>query len=264
MKRRPVQIALALVLALIATGAVYAYVKHADQRAVAGKQAVDVQLVVKPIPAGISGKDLRDGGYLQIDHLPSDSVPADAVRSIGSDLLDQVTTSDIAAGQVLLPQMLGTKTPTTSGLPIPKNKMAVSIAVDAPADVAGYVQPGAQIAVFDTVILTGPHKVAGDNSNGSKDDNWTTKLLLPRVDVLAASAGAPSKENAGMNNGTASQQLLVTVAVDQTEAQRLIHETERGNLYLALLSQSSVTAPGPGIDSQGTDTPVFPDWAHAS
>ena len=264
MKRRSVQIGLAIVLALVATVAVYSYVKRADQRAVAGKQAVAVQLVVRAIPAGTTGKDVRDKGYLQVDKLPADSVPADAVKSISDAMLDQVATADIAPGQVLLPQMLGSRTPTTSGLPIPKGMLAVSVQLSAPADVAGYVQPGSEIAVFDTFIMVSKGDVSGDNSGSGKDDNWTTKLMLPRVEVLAVSTGAPSKTDTGLTSHASTQQLLVTVAVTQVDAQRLIHETVRGNLYLGLLSASSVTAPGLGVDNHSTQIPVFPDWGHAS
>jgi pilus assembly protein CpaB len=258
MKRRSVQLGLAIVLALIATVAVYSYVQRADQRAVAGAKAVSVAVVVKTIPAGTSGKDVQDGGYVRIDHLPAESVPADAVRTLTPEMFDQVATVDIPAGQVLLPQMLGTKAPTTSGLAIPKGKMAVTVAITAPADVAGYVQPGSEVAVFSTFILLSKNQIGGSDSS-DKADNWATKLLLPRVNVLAVSAGAPTKKNAGID-GAADTKLMVTLAVDQTEAQRLILTTERGNLYLALLSSSSVSRPGPGVDSHNLELPVFPDW----
>src|SRR5207244_390721 len=129
------------------------------------------------------------------------------------------------------------------------------------ADVAGYVQPGSQIVVFDTIKLLGPHKESGENSQGGATDNWFTKVLLPRVEVLAVSAAAPARTNVGTDGGG---QLLVTVAADQLEAQRLIHENTHGNLYLGLLSESSKTSTGSSVDNFGTENPVFPDWAHAS
>jgi len=261
MKRRSVQIALAVVLALIATVAVYSYVRQADERAVAGKEAVAVQVVARLIPAGTTGKDVRDGGFVRSERLPADSVPANAVTSISDAMLASVTTADIAPGLILLPEMMGQRTPTTSGLAIPKGKLAVSIQVSAQADVAGYVQPGSQIAVFNTFIMVQKGVGAGD---GSKEENWTTKLLLPRVDVLAVSSGAsPADTSKGIDAASGASNLMVTVAVDQVEAQRLIHVAQKGSLYLALLSATSETKPGPGVDNQSTQLPVFPDWATA-
>src|SRR3954452_690598 len=109
MKRRSVQIAMAIVLALVATVAVYSYVQRADQRAVAGKQAVNVWVVARAIPAGTAAKDVRDGTYLQSDPLPVDSVPADALKKITDDMLGDVATADIQPGQILLPQMFGSR-----------------------------------------------------------------------------------------------------------------------------------------------------------
>lgn len=266
MKRRSVQIALAVVLALIATVAVYGYVQRADQRAVAGKEAVTVQVVARLIPAGTSGKDVRDGGYLRSERLPADSVPPHAVTAVGDTMLERVATADIAPGLILLPEMLGQqRTPSTSGLAIPKGKLAVSVQVTAQADVAGYVQPRSQIAVFNTFIMVDKGGVgAGEGGGEEKQDNWTTKILLPRVDVLAVSSGAsPADTSKGIDAAAGAQSLMVTVAVTQVEAQRLIHVAQKGSLYLALLSATSQTAPGPGVDNHSTQIPVFPDWATA-
>lgn len=259
MKRRVLMIAAAIVLALVGTGAVYAYVGNADARALAGQKAVDVLIVDKLIPAGTKAGDARDSRLMHTDHLPATSVPQDAVASVGADWASQVATADIQPGQVVLRQMFGTKSPTTSGLAIPAGKMAVSVKMNIEADVASYVQPGSQIAVFDTfILLDGKTTPSGSKTAGDKSDNWATKLLLPRVDVLAVSQAAPDSKNAAAgNNGGSTTALLVTVAVNQTDAERLIQVAQTGMPYAALLSDSSVSAPAPGVDNQGRLGQVF-------
>jgi pilus assembly protein CpaB len=157
--------------------------------------------------------------------------------------------------------MFGAKTPTTSGLHIPAAEMAVSLKVTADADVAGYVQPGSQVAIFDTFILLDKNVPAGSKTGGDKTDNWATKLLLPRVDVLAVSQAAPSGTKDGLsgsnNSGSQTATLLVTLAVPQSDAERVIHVAQTGNPYLALLTSNSHSAPSAGVDNQGKLGPVF-------
>jgi len=259
MNRRVLMIIGAVVLALVGTGAVYSYVKHADTRALAGKQAVDVLIVNKRIPAGTSAESVRTGGYLRADHLPADATPQGSVKLIGTDWQSQVATADIQPGQVVLRSMFGAKVPTTSGLAIPAGKMAVSVKLTVDGDVAGYVQPGSQVAIFDTfILLDGKSVPSGSKSGSDKNDNWATKLLLPRVDVLAVSQGAPTGPKAGLadtNGGTAT--LLVTMAVNQMDAERLIHIAQTGMPYAALLSDTSNSAPAPGVDNHNRLGPVF-------
>jgi pilus assembly protein CpaB len=45
---------------------------------------------------------------------------------------------------------------------------------------------------------------------------------------------------------------MITVAVDQADAQRLIHVAQTGRLYFALLTGTSKIAPGSGVDNHGT------------
>jgi Flp pilus assembly protein CpaB len=123
--------------------------------------------------------------------------------------------------------------------------------VSTPGDVAGYVQPNSQIAIFDTFKLL---PKAGVAPPAGADANQATKVLLPRVQVLAVSSAAPKSTGAAAGAG----KLTVTVALNQVDAERLIHEQTLSQLYLALLSQSSKVSPAPGVDNLGYLGPLFP------
>jgi pilus assembly protein CpaB len=266
MRQRILMTVVAVILALVGTAAVYSYVRHADDRAVAGEQPVAVLIVDKLIPAGTSARAVKAGGYVHTDRVPAASVPHGSVKTIGARWGSDVATAAIRPGQVVLRPMFGAKVPTTSGLAIPKGKVAVSVELTTSGDVAGYVQPGSQIAVFDTFILMDGKDVpsGSSTSSGDKSDNWATKLLLPRVDVLAVSQAAPQSAKTGLDNTNGSQQtLLVTVALDQTDAERLIHVAQTGKPYAALLSDTSTTGAAPGVDNHNRLGPVFPGGIHA-
>jgi pilus assembly protein CpaB len=264
MRQRIVMTVVAVILAIVGTGAVYAYVRHADDRAVADDRPVAVLIVDKLIPAGTSARAVKAGDYVHTDRVPAASVPQGAVKTIGTGWGSDVATAAIRPGQLVLRPMFGAKVPTTSGLAIPAGKVAVSVELTTSGDVAGYVQPGSQIAVFDTFILMDKKDApSGSSTSSDKKDNWATKLLLPRVDVLAVSQAAPHNAKAGLDETNGSQQtLLVTVALDQTDAERLIHVAQTGKPYAALLSDTSDTGAAPGVDNHNRLGPVFPGGIH--
>jgi len=72
---------------------VYAYVKNADTRAVAGKQPIDVLIASKRVPAGTAAQDVRTGNYLRVDHLPADATPQGAIKAVGTDWESEPTNS---------------------------------------------------------------------------------------------------------------------------------------------------------------------------
>lgn len=263
MTRRILTIILAIALALIGTGAVLVYVKQADQRAIAGQKAVTVLVATQKIPAGTPASTALADGMLARQTLPASSVPADAVRSIGPALGALVMSADVPPGELLLRPVLVTSLLATSGLAIPSGMVAVTIPLCVPQAVANYVYPGSQVAVFDTVAVTG--SITSQSScNGtiqaSASAKIRTRIMLTRVTVLAIgeaaqpsqSAGATSATStvftqAGNNSSTSSTAtqgtVLVTLAVSQDDAERVITLAQAGLPWLALLTKSSTTGP---------------------
>jgi pilus assembly protein CpaB len=248
MNRRVLMIVLAVTLGLVGAVAIFAYLKNSDSRAVAGKQPTTVLVVDKRIPAGTTVKDILDGNYIKSEQVPASAKPADALARLSDLTASHVALADIQPGGIVLQQMFGRRPPTTSGLEIPNGMIAVSVPISTSADVAGYVQPGSEIAVFDTfVMLDDKGTPTGNKDQPTRRDNWNTRLLLARVPVLAVSQAAPS----GTKQAVASESLLVTIAVSQADAERVIHVAHTGSLYFALLSEGSKTSLTPGVDNQG-------------
>src|SRR5687768_11350870 len=98
MRRTMLVLGLALVLAALGTGAVFAYVRQADARAVAGKEAVSVLVAGARVPAGTTAADAVKGGLLRVDRMPRDTVPADALATVDSEVGPLVAGADIQPG----------------------------------------------------------------------------------------------------------------------------------------------------------------------
>jgi pilus assembly protein CpaB len=267
MKRRGLTITLAVLLAVIGTAGVLVYVKHANARALAGQRAVTVVIAKSLIPSGTSAGDAQDQGLLETETLPAASVPADALTAVTPAVSALVTDADLQPGQLLLRPMLVTAAQVTDGLAIPSGMVAVSILFCVPEAVAGNLHAGSQVAVFDTVVkgtsnvtaqaaCSGPHQsVSGDTAQ--------TKLILPKVTVLSVGSSSASGQGGSQSGGalggsssssgsSTQNSELVTVAVSQNDAERVIALTEDGLPYLALVNASSgLSTTTTGISAQG-------------
>ena len=259
MNRRIALIALAIVLALVGTFAVYAYAKSADNRAVADTKSATVLVTTKRIPAGTSWADTVKGKYVTAEHLPAGSVPASAVSDVAHAAIGKhaVAQADIAPGQVLLRQSYGTKVSQTGVLAIPKGDIAVSVQLPSNADVANYVAPGSDVIIFVTSQLKTKNKYAMTNGT----DLMVTRTVVPRATVIATSNTAPTAVagTTAASSTTSDSTTMLTLALSQYDAERVILAQGAGSLYLGLLSASSKVGQDGGVVNAGYFKPV-PVW----
>jgi pilus assembly protein CpaB len=250
MTRRILAITIAIVLAALGTAGGLFLVLSAESRAQNRiSNPVTVAIAAVRIPIGTSGAKIRAEDMVRLVKMPKDSVPADTMPEVSVELDKLVVTSNIAPGQVLLRANFGEQSTVTSGLPLPDGKMAVTVETGAPEQVAGYVQPGSQVAIFLTYTVVQP--------DGTRTSIERTRVLLAKVQVLAVGTYQQSRTNT--NAATRSASLLLTVAVTQVEAERLIEGLSHGTLYLGLLTDSVQVSPGSGVDNTdgGGGTPLF-------
>ncbi len=253
MKRRVLTLVLAVLIAGLGTVGVLAYIRKTDNRAVAGQQTVSVLVAGKAIPSGTAaGTALRDG-LLTSERLPADSVPSDAMRSITPGLSAKVLSADVQPGQMLLRPMLMADIQVTGGLAIPAGLVAVTMLLCPPAAVAGNIRAGSHVTVFDTYAAK-ESVSEQSNCNSSQQFNSTTqtRIVLSRVLVLSVGSAAASSQSSSTSStaqsssatsaaGSGSYALMVTVAVSQADAERIIEVTQAGLPYLGLLADSSQT-----------------------
>jgi pilus assembly protein CpaB len=243
MKNRAFIIILAVLLAVCGSAGVFLYVRSADSRAIAGQQAVTVLVAKERIPAGTSGDSLAD--LVEQQQMPKNSVPANTLSSVDTTVAGLVTSSEIAAGQLLTKPLFTEAASLAKGVSIPDGMIAVTVPTEPWQRAGGLVQRGSKVAIFDTfTVLEGKGNTpAGDGLSKNHDYNQSTRLLLTGVEVLSV------VDEKQADDGTVGK-AIVTVAVKQADAEKLIHAQQTGTLYFALLGGKSEVAPGNGVDNR--------------
>jgi pilus assembly protein CpaB len=226
MKRRVGLLMAALIVALFGTTAVYAYVNRVEAKTVNANAPVDVIVAAAQIPAGTTGAVVGQSGLAVVQSVPQRNVPPGALTNLGSVDKKQLA-ADVYPGEVLIAaKFTDANQARTGALAIPDDKLAVSVQLDDPQRVAGFVVPGSQVAVFYTP----------DNQDG---DTSQTGVILPRSLVIAV---GPSTLQANGATGAGTQPAataILTLALTQRQAQMLVLAQQTGTLYLGLLSDKS-------------------------
>jgi pilus assembly protein CpaB len=267
MTRRIIGVFLAFVLAIIGTLLVFGYVQSVRASVSDGQEPIHVLIAKTRIPAGTSGARIRAQKMAADVIMPKSSVPDGVLSDLPVDLDKLVVTADVQTDQLLLRGMFGQAGKFSGGLDIPEGMMAVTVAVLEPADVAQYVRPGSQVAIFGVAKLADP-----DFKKQTNEDNHITEVILARVTVLAignygdnGQTASQAQDSAPLpaGNGTQASNALhasniainVTVAVNQDDATRLIHFSTNADLYLALLTDSSNVQPGRPLTDRNAVVP---------
>lgn len=263
MNRRIGLTVLAVVLALIGAVSVYAYGHGADKRAADSLSSTPVLIVQKAIPVGTSWDAVVKGGYLAQQSVPRSAAPESALADLKANVPSgDVATFGIAPGQILLRQMFGTRAPKTGALAVPNHLQALSVSLTMDADVAGFVQSGSSVAIYSTFKLAGQN--TGSHATAGGTDVYATKVLLPRVSVLAVNQPAPPNVTGSQADGgslasssnSSTEKVLVTLAVDQKSAERIVLAQQVGTLYLSLLTSNSDSAEDGGTVNFGNFKPA--------
>jgi pilus assembly protein CpaB len=226
MKISRISYIVAIVLALIAGVAVYAYQASADQRALAGKAAVQVYVSQQDIPVGVKLSDIYLQGLAKKENFPADSLPVGAITDITTANGDLVVSHPITKGQLLLDSQVGTQAAAASQIVVPDGQVAVSVNVDDSQRVANFLVPGAQVVVYYTAA-----------------DRTSVRVLLPRADIIAV--GSTSTSSTTGTGAVVSP--LVTLALPPADAARVVLATHNGTVYFGLLSKTTTVAPGSGV-----------------
>lgn len=238
MDRRKVLLVVAAVIAALGTLMVFLYVQGVDDRANQKYDAVQVLKAVDTIAPGETLADAQSAGKIQLGTVASDQVLPDATSSTDG-MATQVALTTIYPGEQIISSKFGTSGYEDT-LGIPDGKVAISVNLPDPARVAGFVNPGAWVSVF--VNGTGPE------SAGSQP---YTRMLLQRVQVIGVGTTTVVPTTKTDQSGTqTTEQLprtLLTLAVDQKEAEKVLFSTTNGELSVALLTDKSTMKPGPGI-----------------
>lgn len=235
MNRRIALLVVAVLIAGIGTSMVFFYVRNADDRAIASQNPVSVLVAKIPLPAGTRVSDAAAQGAFELQELPAAAVTPGALSAV-EPIAESVALAPIFPGQQLLAPMFGATAAAASALAVPPGQIAVSFQFTDPQRVAGFVKPGSSVVVFYT------------GAAGQAAATPGTRVLLPRATVIATGTTTvtPPTDPTQANVEQVPTALL-TLALTQLDAERLVYASQNGSLYLGLLNDQSEVAPAPGV-----------------
>ena len=252
MARRTVLLVVAALIALVGTSLIVLYVQNVDERATRGQELVEVLTVTSPLESGESVAAAIEQGKFEKTQVRRDDVVEGALTTT-EDIAELVATSPIYPGEQVIGARFGT-VGDTSALVVPPDMTAISVDLTDPARVAGFVNPGSEVAIF---MSADPSLYMPDGSQ--KQLPPYTGVLLPRVQVIGVGATTVTSKTVTDESGAAiTEQVprtILTVAVDQEQAEKLIYGARNGELYFALLSKESKIQSNSGV----TADEVIPD-----
>jgi pilus assembly protein CpaB len=241
MGRRTVLLIVAALIALLGTSMVFFYARGADTRATAAQQPVQVLKAVQKIDVGETLQDAESQGKLQLGRVPRAQVLPGAVNSIAG-LGDKVALSEVYPNEQIISAKFGSAGDADT-LNIPNGNIAISVNLSDTGRVAGFVNPGSNVAIF-----------VNTTAQGAAKGNDATRLLLPKVPVIAVgTTTVVSKTTTSAAGAQTTEQLpktLFTLSVTQDEAERVMYAAGHGDLTFGLLNKTSKVTTGPGVTSQ--------------
>lgn len=237
MDRRRILLVVAVVVALVGTALVFLYVRGADQRAESRFDTVNVLQAVAPIEPGETIDDAAASGKLALQPIARDYLLPNYQTSVES-LTGSVATQRILAGEQIVSDKFGGEVETaTSALTLPKGQIAISVSLSDTARVAGFINPGGRVAIF----------MNGTDQTGQA----FTRLLLEDVQVIAVGSTTTTQTTTTDAEGTqTTEQLprtLMTLALDQRDAEKVLFSQGAGELAFAVTTDQSDVSTGPGL-----------------
>ena len=247
MDRRRILLIIAAAVAALGTLLVFLYVRSADARAQDSVDAVQVLTVAQPIKSGESYDEALAAGKIVPKGVARSQLLAN-VQTNPEALKGTVALQNMLTGEQVVADKFGANAAeAASPLGIPQNKMAISVNLTDPDRVAGFVNPGSQVAIF----VTSTAAVGTDATSGQVTAR--THLLLARVTVLGVGSTTPVTTTTTNEDGTQqTEQLprtLLTLALTQEEAQQVILSSKTLDVTFALLTKDSTVGEGPDATS---------------
>ncbi len=237
MARRSVILTLAVVTALVGTLLIVMYVQGIDNRATEGQELVEVLVAKDVVSPGETVAAAEEAGKFEKRQVRrEDLVPG--FLSSSTSVTGLVATGAIYPGEQLIADKFGSVGDTQS-LVIPDDKLAMSVELSDPERVAGFVNPGSEVAVFVTVSTPKQY----------------TRVLLTRVTVIGVGATTTTSRTITADSGEQTVEevpkTILTLALSQKDTEKLIWADRFGDLNFALLSEKTNVT-----DEKGVDAPI--------
>jgi pilus assembly protein CpaB len=211
-------------------------VRGIDARATAGQELVEVLVATEPISAGEAIAAIQEEGKVELAKI-NRSALVDGWLDSARSLKGSVALDPIFPGEQILSQNFG-EPGTAETLTVPEGMVAISVSLNDPQRVAGFVTPGARVTVFASF----EPEVAPYN----------TSLLLEDVQVIGVGTTSTvvQKTTTAEDGEQTTEEVpktILTIAVDQEQAERTVFASNFGQLSFALRNEESKVSDNPGV-----------------
>jgi pilus assembly protein CpaB len=246
-KRRLIGLVVALLLAVVATIAVYQLITSADERAREQEALAQVFVAQGDILPGTRAEAAIAQGLIVRDEVPARTVPQGAIGSLES-IDGLVATVQVFDGEIIVAQRFGTTVATASGtFEIPEGLQAVTVEAGVVAGLAGFVQPQDAVSVVATIQVptdapTAPPADEDDDDPAPPAEG--TGALLARTQYVAQNAEVlavgqrvvdPEAETDDAQLQQSNERYLFTLAMTPEDIERLIFAYQEGIIHFTLL-----------------------------
>jgi pilus assembly protein CpaB len=242
---RLIAIVAAVVLAALATVAIVTYVRGIEQRAFEDAELVEVFVAQEEIPAGTSAEAASEAGFVARDNAPRATVPDGAVTSL-DQLSGLVAQERILAGEVIVRARWADPAAVAAELDIPEGFEALAVQVGIPPGVAGFVREGDRVSLIATVETPGDVVTEEDGTVVEEPGEFLTQYLLQGIEVLAVGQRRVVTEEEQEGGQQPTDQVLLTVALQPEDAERMVFAIENASLYFTLLPDDAEPVDTPG------------------
>lgn len=263
-KRRILGLVAAMLLALVGTVSLVAYVRSAKNEAVAQEALIDVYVVDTFVPKGADPDTIKSS--VKIEQVPARLMQTGTVTDL-SAIGDQVAATDLQPGDQLLAARLGLEEEVADEI---TDKVQISTLLEAQRAVGGALKKGDLVGVYisfdpfdtdeagqatDAPDAAEPAAVEAFGTTPTEETSETspeeaaTPAKTPNVSRLefrnvlvtnVQTTSAPVTSNAGDDDAettiaqVSGTQYVVTLAMSPEQSERFVFATEFGRVWLSL------------------------------
>lgn len=233
-RRRIIAAFSAALLTVIAAVILVAYVGGADQRAAAALEPQSVLVVVEPVAKGTAAESL--GASVEVRQVPRSALAEGAAPDV-SAISGKVASIDLVPGEQVLASRFVDPADLQS-VQVPAGMQEISVMLSSERVYGGRPAAGDTVGVFVT-------------------QNETTKVVLNRVLVTRAEGGAAAQAAAADAAAEGSQapqsEILLTLALDTDDAEKVVWAKENGTIWLSLQNQQTNTGGSRAVTAENVN-----------
>jgi pilus assembly protein CpaB len=240
LRSRLLIVVLAAVLALAGTIAVFAYARHANERAIAGLKTEAVIAVDRSVASGTTVAEALQAGQLTTLELPRSSVQQQGETiSSTKDLGARVFNQDVPAGSLVLRPMLVSAGQATAAsvLPLKNGMVAITLQMCIPEAVGGYLTAGALVDVYGTFPKGQQNLQRGctPQHQALPPGAASTKLYLTNVKVLSVAQASTGTVSSSASSSVVTDPVSNAASALTTGTDAVTFEVNPGPDALTLL-----------------------------